>query len=479
MKPAGRIPLFALVLALASASGVATAARAPEAPGPGPARSAGTPVAAARLVTLRNGMQLLLAPDPAATAVDVAVWTRAGATQERAGLEGISRLFERLMSGGAGDLGPQEHNRLIAAAGGQAGAYSTSDLSCYYETVPPGSLELALQLEADRIASLRLSAGTLGEAARASSEEARRQSESQPWGRALQAFYRLAWEKHPYGRLAVDPAADPGRISLADCQSHHEAGFAPNGLLMTITGRFDPEQALQAARRSLEPLPRRRGLPAAPAVPAQKAARRGWERLDVPLDLVVAGWKVPGHAAAETPALALLSRILAGGPTLRLQRALLADSVGCVSVQAMLDSRREGGLLYVMAAVKPGADSVRVEQALLGLMERLAREPVSEEELDWARRQEEVGTLLGWQTARGCAEALGSAQVVDGDWHAAALRYERVRQLTVADLQRAAARVIVPAGQSLLWVSTTRPDAPVPAGSGRPRPAPSSSQGGR
>ena len=145
----------------------------------------------------------------------------------------------------------------------------------------------------------------------------------------------------------------------------------------------------------------------------------------------------------------------------------------------MLDSRREGGLLYVMAAVKPGADSAVVERVLLGQMERLAREPVTDEELDRARRQEEMATLLGWQTARGCADALGTAQVVDGDWRAAALRHERVRRSTAADLQRAAARVIVPAGRSVLWVSTTRPDVPAPAGGAGTRPGQPSSQGGR
>jgi zinc protease len=479
MKPAGRILLPVLALALVSAGGGPApraaglaAVRAPATPGP-------SPTTGARLVTLRNGMQLLLAPDPAATAVDVAVWSRAGAARERDGITGMSRLFESLMFADSADHGSQEHRRLIAAAGGQAAAYTTADLACYHETVPSGSLDLALELEADRIASLRLSPQALGEAVRATGEAARRQAEAQPWGAALQAFYDLAWGTHPYHRMATGPLSDLARITLADCEAYHAAAFAPNELLVTITGRFDPDLALPAARRLLEPLPRRHGIPAASAATAQKAARRGWERLDVPLDLVIAGWKLPGHAVAATPELGLLVRILATGRDTRLQRALLADSTGCMSVQVALDARREGGLLYVMAAVKPGADSARVERELIGQMEKLAHEPVTDEELDRARRQEEMSTLLGWQTVRGCADALGSAQVVDGDWRAAALRFERVRQSTAEDLQHAAARVLVPAGRTVLWVSTTRPDVPPPAGSGQPRPGQPSSQGGR
>ena len=158
-------------------------------------------------MTLGNGMQLLLAPDTAASAVDVAVWSRSGAARD--GLPGMSRLFERLLFAGSANHGPQEHARLIAAAGGQVGAYSTADLACAYETVPPGALELALELEADRIGSLRVTPEALADAARAAGDEARRQSESQPWGPALRAFYGLAWGTHPYRRLSAGPGRRP------------------------------------------------------------------------------------------------------------------------------------------------------------------------------------------------------------------------------------------------------------------------------
>jgi zinc protease len=342
--------------------------------------------------------------------------------------------------------------------------------------VPPGALDLALELEADRIAALRLSPPVVADAARAVADEARRQAETQPWAPALRAFYELAWGTHPYARLAPGPAADLPRIGVEEAGAWHAAAFAPNELLVTIAGRFDADEALRLAKRRLEPLRRRPGLPAAPPLPPQKEARRAWRRLDVPLDLLVAGWKAPGRGAPETAALAVLARVLSGASSAP-QRALLADSVGCLSVQAALDGRRDGGLFYVMAVVRPGADSARVEAALLAQLQRLAREPVGEAELDRARRQEEVATLLGWQTPRGVADALGQSRLVDGDGRAAALRLDQVRRLTAADVQRAAAAVLVPAGRSLLWVSTTRPAAP--AGGGRARPGLSSLQGGR
>jgi zinc protease len=150
-------------------------------------------------------------------------------------------------------------------------------------------------------------------------------------------------------------------------------------------------------------------------------------------------------------------------------------------VQGVLDDRRDDALLCAVAMLRPGADSASVERALVEEVEKLAREPVGEEELERARRQEEIGTLLAWQTVRGRAEALGSAQLVDGDWRAAALRLERVRRLTAADLQRAAARVLIPGGRNVLWIAPVNPPAADPAGTGGGGPGPGGlpAEGGR
>ena len=460
MKPAASIALLLFASALAPVPGARAAA-------PSPAAPAVAPAADVRLVKLRNGMQLLLAPDPTAPAVDVAVWFQAGTVHERAGLSGISHFFEHLMSGGSEHYGPQEHNRLVQAEGGSAGAYTAPDYACFYQTVPPAALDLVLKLEADRMVSLRLTAAGIEAEKLRVGEEKRVRAGSQPFGGALQGLYRLAWTVHPYRWPVIGLDEDLARISLADCQAFYSERYAPNDATVTIVGRFDPEQALQAAKRWLEPLKRRRAAKdVTTAEPAQKAERRAFERMDVPLPMLLVGWKTPGHPDPDSPALSLLARILTGGPAARLQRALAAEPLRSLSVQGALDGRRDAGLLYAIVVPRPGADSASVERALVEEVEKLAREPVSEEELDRVRHQEELGTLFAWQTARGRAEALGSAQLVEGDWHAAAVRLARLQQLTPADLQRAAARVLGAAGRNVLWIAPRQAPAGTPAGTG-------------
>jgi len=460
MKPSGLFVLLVTAVALAPASGALAATPPPVAPGVAPATDV-------RLVTLKNGMQLLLAPDPTAVAVDVAVWYRTGTAHERAGLSGISRLFEHLMFAGSERYGPQEHDRLVQAEGGSASAYTTSDYACYYQTIPSGALELVLKLEADRIGSLKLTAGALETGKRLARAEKRQRAGASLIGNAFEGLGRLAWPTNPYRWPVIGLDEDLARISLADCQAYYLDHFAPNNATVTIVGRFDPDQALVAAKRWLEPLKRRSvANDAARVAPVQKTGRRAFERMEVPLGVVLAGWSGPGHADPDSPALSLLSRILTGGPASRLQRALTAEPLRCILIQGALDDRRDAALLCAVAVLRPGTDSASVERVLVEEVEKLALEPVGEEELERVRRQEEVGTLLAWQTVRGRADALGSSQLVEGDWRAAARRLDQVRRLTPADLQRAAARVLIAGSRNVLWVAPVNPPAAVPAGSG-------------
>lgn len=407
----------------------------------------------ARLVTLKNGLRLLLAPDSTAAALDLAVWVDAGPVHERAGATGIAHLFEHMMFRGSANYGAQEHSRLIQAEGGTANATTTPDLACYYETLPREALELAFRLEGDRLASLELSPGNLEAERSVVRDEKRLRTESSPMGRALQKLYAVAYTRHPYRWPVIGLDEDLARVTLEDCRQFFRGHYAPGNVLVTVVGNFDAGEALGYAKRWLEPVPRRRvdDTPV-PAEPPQTAERRAGERMEVPVRLLVLGWKAPGHADPDTPALQLLARIAFGGPSSRLHQALVSGKQSCLLVQGGLDGRKDAQLLYAVAALRPGADSASVERDLVDEVEKLAGEPVSDEELDRARRQEEIGALFSWQTARGRAESLGTAQLVDGDWHAAGARLDRLRQLAPADLQRAAARALQGAGRSVVWV---------------------------
>ena len=422
-----------------------------------------------RVETLKNGLRLLLAPDSTAGAVDVAVWYLAGPAYEKPGIRGISHLFEHTMFRGSKNVGPQEHHRRIQAEGGTANAFTNPDFTCYYETLPREALALAFQLEADRMASLRLTQDNLDAEKRVVREERRWRGENNPLGRALQSLYTLGYPSHPYGWPVMGTEDDLDRITLADCEAYFRTRYAPSNAVVTVVGQFDADEAAKLARQWFGAVPRRAGGGARPPRErAQTAPRRGRERGEGPLPLLAVGWRGPGDADPDAPALELLSRLVAGSPSARLQKELVGEKQSVLFLQSGFDGRRESTLFYVVAAARQGADSTAVERDVIEGVERYARTPVTDEELARARRQVEIGTLFGWQTSRGRAESIGTGFVVDGDAGYPWRELAKMRLLTPADVQRAAARVLTAAHRNVLWsLPGPAPPATAPAGGGR------------
>jgi zinc protease len=169
--------------------------------------------------------------------------------------------------------------------------------------------------------------------------------------------------------------------------------------------------------------------------------------------VLLVGWRGPGDADPNRPAAEALAQIITGVAQSRLNRLVAAPNSDFLQANGELDRSKDASLLFCAAAIRAGADTAAAERALIDSIERLAQEAVAAEDLDRARRQIEARMLFGWQTSRGRAEALGTAQLLDGDYRAAAAHLERVRQLTPDDLRRVAAMFLTGAGRSVVWVT--------------------------
>jgi zinc protease len=419
-----------------------------------------------RSITLRNGLQVLLLPDPQATAANVAVWYRAGTRTEAAGRTGMSRMVGLLMYGGSSPAA--EERRRLQAGGATFNATVNPDYSCFQQTLPCESVELALRLEADHMKSLSVTQDDLEAERGAVREEQRRRLAGNTVGPGLRKLYAVAFADHPYSRPVNGLEEDLERITLEDAQTYFRERYAPQNALLTVVGCFDPEPTLAAVRRYFEPLaPRPSPRPPALRLQAQRGERRGFETAPAPGPLLLVGWRGPGSADPDGPALELLSLAISSGPSSRLSR-LRAAHPGLVALaQGDFDRSREASLIFCMAAVPARAESAAAESVFVAGIERLAVQPVSDEELDRVKRKAEAARVFGLQTVRGRAEALGAAQILDGDYGAAAKQLDRIRGLTAADLKRAAARVLQAGARSVVWIMPPQAPEASPAPGGR------------
>ena len=413
-----------------------------------PAARAADPFAAARVSTLPNGLTVLLAPDSTATSVGIGVWVRAGSRYESPGATGATHLMERLMFMGTPKAGPGEYARRVQAEGGSFSAFTAADHTCFESDVPPAALETVLRLEADRLAALEMSPQRLEVARRTVQDERRGRADQTAVGRAVRLLYATAYAGHPYGVPVVGADEDVDRITLRQVQAYRAARYVPGRMLVTVAGAIDPVAALAAVKRTLGALPGGAVAPERPAAVPALVTRRAHVSQEAAAQVVAVGWRTPPAADPDAPALEALARVLAAGPSSRAPRLLVrAEGAPCLAAQGALDLRAAGGLLYVVTSVAPSSDTSRVELAVDELANALVREAVSADELEAAKRQIEADLLFAWQSPAGVSRALGESWLASGDALGPARRLERVRALTPADLQRVAARVLVPGGR--------------------------------
>src|SRR5690606_11423507 len=178
--------------------------------------------------TLENGLQVVLLEDHSTPVVHVAVWYHVGSKDEKPGRTGFAHLFEHLMFKGSKNVRPDQHPSWITSIGGEANAETDEDTTLYWQTVPAHHLPLVLWLEADRMASLDVSADKFLTEREVVKEERRMRFENQPFGRLSEIIYEHAFATHPYRHQTIGSMADLEAASIQDVREFHRTYYVPN-----------------------------------------------------------------------------------------------------------------------------------------------------------------------------------------------------------------------------------------------------------
>lgn len=404
------------------------------------------------IVTLKNGLRVVLAPDSLAMAVDVAVWYPAGTIAEKPGLAGASHLAERLMFRGSPAVPDREHVRRLLAEGGTVNTQMSPDYACFWQTVPAEAMGAALRQEAARMKGLSYAPAVFEAERRAARADLKSLRDRPITTRALTHLRATMFEGHPYGRSLYGRDADLARMTAREFEAWRRTAFAPGGATLTIVGRFEPAATLALVRQLFETQARGSVSPQPAAKLPAPVSRREWSRDDTPARLLLAGWRVPMASDPDMPALELLAQVLAGNEGARLRQALVVDWRAAVLVQAGVVPNRNASMFWTMAALSAEADSSTAENALLDQVGRFTREAIPADELERARQQLLTRDYFRGQGVRARAHEIGEALVVSDDVSNVDARIARLTALTPADLQRVAQRVFTPESRSIVWL---------------------------
>ena len=252
-----------------------------------------------QIATLGNGLRVILSEDHSTPIVHVSVWYHVGSKNEREGRTGFAHLFEHMMFKGSKNVEPDSHTSIVSSVGGRSNAYTTEDTTVFWQTLPAQHLPLALWLEADRMATLRVDDVAFQREREVVKEERRLRYENQPFGRLSEIIYDNAFVTHPYKHSTIGSMADLEAASIADVRDFHSAYYVPENATVTIVGDFDSAEALQLVTQYLGRVPKAarpvpRDIPAEPKMTRERRAvvEEAW-----PLPAVVVAYHITydGH----------------------------------------------------------------------------------------------------------------------------------------------------------------------------------------
>ncbi|MFZ1410201.1 MAG: pitrilysin family protein [Micropruina sp.] len=396
--------------------------------------------------TLTNGLRVIVSPDHSAPVVALNLWYDVGSRDELLGQTGLAHLFEHLMFQGSANVASGEHLATLQANGGSVNATTWFDRTNYFAAMPTGALNLALWLEADRLATLpqALTVENLDNQREVVKEEKRQRYDNVPYGDVIEHLVALTFPaQHPYGHTTIGSMADLDAASVQDAISFFTRHYLPGNAVLTLVGDIEPADAFarvqkyfgkipagnRSQRASVTPLPPHTGVPR-----ARTAA-------PVPADACYFTWRLPVRDTQDFNALDLTFSILGDGQTSRLHRRLVReDKIAQAASSSALALIGGNSFGFAYARAMPGTTVADLEYAMVSEIDRLVHDGPQPAEIERAKAQYEREWLSELSRFDARADQFGAYATLHGDPQLVNTRIADITAITGDDIVAACGR---------------------------------------
>ncbi len=415
-------------------------------------------LAEAKRFRLDNGLAVIVLEVPAAPAVSVQMLYRVGARNEEVGRTGLTHFLEHMAFRASDNFPDTGLVSSIYAAGGEWHGYTWLDQTTYFETLPAGYLELALRIEADRMARLEIPAAEV-EAERGAVLAEMHGYENDPATVLLDAVLAVAFLQHPYRNNSIGWESDVESISHDDLVEFYRRAYSPANAVLAVVGPVAADEVLELVRDLFGDLPAGERVHPPPTVePPQNGVRRvellgptGRRHFEV-------AYHAPAATDSDYPAFLIVQQVLAGGRGINFGQNEFGDAV--------LPSSRLAGIaddlttwyppqaapyvFTIAGSIDADAATAGLEGRLQAAIDLLAAQPPAEEEVEAARRQLLDELVFDLETTEDAAHQLAYFAGLD----ALDVLLEmpaRLAAVTAADVSRVACTYLRPEQRTIGW----------------------------
>jgi predicted Zn-dependent peptidase len=356
---------------------------------------------------LDNGLRLLFHEDTSTPLVALNIIYDVGSRDDDQNLTGMAHLFEHLMFGGSENI--PDFDTPLQMAGAENNAFTNSDFTNYYLTIPANNLETGFWLESDRMLSLSFSEEVLNIQKKVVTEEYKQRYLNQPYGDAILLLRPLAYKVHPYLWSTIgQDISHIERVTLSNVRDFFFAHYAPNNAILSVSGNIGYEEVMRLAKKWFSPI-KRREIPGRnlPVEPLQTNERKIETVRDVPSDVLYKAWHICKRVEKDFNSLDVLTDILAGGESGRLYSSLVRDKKLFSDINAYVTGEIDPGLLILNGKLMDGINFSSAEDAVNEVIDDILKIPVPESEMEKVKNKFESSTVFSNTSIQNKAMNLG------------------------------------------------------------------------
>ena len=422
---------------------------------------------------LTNGLTVLTKEIHSAPVVSFWVWYRVGARNEHIGITGVSHWVEHMMFKGTQNIGKGQIMQMVAENGGTLNAFTSDDWTAYFETLPADRLDLAIRIEADRMANSLFDANEV-ESERTVIISEREGSENEPDRLLDEEVSAAAFKVHPYGNGIIGWKSDLRTITREDLYGHYRTFYVPNNATVVVAGDFDTADLLARLDGTFGAYPEGQTPPEVRAIePDQVGERRVVVKKPGTVAQVEIVYHVPSAANPDIYPLMVADALLSGakpmgfggaalGRSARLYKALVTTEIAA-GAGSYFSLHKDPHLFALSASAKSGDDHVealqRMEGALFEEMRKLQEDDIPQAELEKAVRQSRAQFVYSTDSASSQAFMLGYLETIfTADMYDEFLN--RLSQVTAEDVRRVARTYFAEHNRTVGWFIPTDEEQP-------------------
>jgi zinc protease len=404
--------------------------------------------------TLENGLRVIVHEDPTVQIAVMNILYDVGSRDEHPDKTGFAHLFEHLMFGGSVNI--PSYDEPLQRVGGENNAFTNTDITNYYLTLPAANLETGFWLESDRMLSLSFDPKVLEVQRKVVIEEFKQRYLNQPYGDVWLRLRPLAYQQHSYQWATIGKEISHiENATMEDVKNFFFSHYIPSNAILVVAGHVTLQQVKELSEKWFGPIPAgklrtRNLLPE----PPQNAKRTLEVEAKVPANAFYKAWHMPGRFHKDYYAIDLLSDILSRGQSSRLYQQLVKEKEIFTSISSFVMGTVDPGLLVISGRLKEGISLEHAEQEVDTILQHVVTNGVAEAELEKVKNQAESTLEFGEMEVMNRAMNLAFSKL-SGDANLVNEEGNQINAVTVADVKRVANDILKETNANVMYYKAT------------------------